>query len=348
MENFDVFAHSLSRFLNPKIFSLEKMSGHCSKSGSVNHELAELANNLEKSVRSFIEIGPVYTPEKIDVPAIEGDGQIFDRFPIFQRRFCLTVVRSAGEIKEHMKTFGPVTFCFDPKAILELGPIPVLYFPQIHKHSKGGFDTSLTIVHEIRKVISLLRDLELLAYSGKKKELDKIENSDPRFIPISNYRKYVSKLLSIQNLSSERLKQMERSLHVASACMYPSGSSSVDLGPFEYFQEREWRIMLGTSVGPLMSSEEISDHEQRSLSLLNPEYFDEHVDFLEGHRIKSEPRIRFCRKFSAHFRKVFFDAVTHVFVDKFCKNIQAKQWQCTLAYLDNRFDLQVVDAFETK
>lgn len=350
MDGSDNFAHSTGGTISERLATLISMGQRVASDSAVNSERRAVALELSRLITAFTTIGPILTPEIIKVPSISDQTTTRDEFELYQRRFCLTVVKDLDEIAAHMRVFGPLTFRLDPAKMFQLGPIPVIYYPRQNEGEDSGFDTALTVVHELHSSLNLLRDLELVAFSGTDNHLRRIERVIPSFEPINDYKRWLARYLSNVGITSIELKQMERALHVAGSCMYPSGYERTehgkkDAGAFDFFREREWRIIGGATANQINSTESLNASDISLLTQLDSDFFKGQFHFLEGNVVRDFSCLELCKKFSESFKQRFFAAVVDVRLEKYCLDIQDEHLQAAIKKLSEQFTVLPIEAF---
>jgi hypothetical protein len=311
METFEYFAHTTGGHLAPVIQSDSIVSRMPARWTN------DLATDAGRLIKLFLEVGPILTPEYIDIPTINFGDRQSEGFPVLQNRFCMTVVRNETDIARHMSIFGPITFCLRPSQAFMLGPVSVSYIPAVNEDERLGLDTSLGIVHRLRELSSFLQDIELLGFSQDDEVLRLIEEQRPECFPIGQVRQKVLEILSILRMDHSRLLQLDRTIHAVAQGFYPSGATSqVRNKYFKFFWEREWRVIAGVALGRDRATIPLTDELRASLMDINYSYFGSPIDRFDLGCPLSSRVVDDCRRFSPSFIDHFLTAIETVFIDR--------------------------------
>lgn len=297
----DCFAHTTGYHLIPQL--LQDAPERCSR------DLAQLLN-------LFLDIGPLMTPEIITIPEVKTTCGSRDSFQIYQRRFCVTVLNDVEDVAKHMAVFGPVTFCLKPADIFRLGPIAVSYIGFANKLGSGDFDTSVGIIHELRVLQNFLQEIDLVAFSASKEQLKRISELEPKLSNIEEQRTQLKMILSAMKIDEAALRQMELTIHVIGHSLYPSGAEQRASWWFNYFREREWRIISGLEVDNVVSGVSLSNDERSRIENYAPSRFDSYIEHDDGKCKKLHKISNLTKKFSSEFFEIFFSSVFHICIDE--------------------------------
>ena len=325
MEDFEYFAHTTG--------------GHLSRSllnDSSNRQVStrwsrESAANASRLIELFLRAGPILTPEIIDIPRVKIGNRYSEGFPVFQKRFCMTVVRHESDIARHMTLFGPITFCLKPRHVFMLGPISVSYIPSENEDEHQGIDSALGIVHRLREISSFLQEIDLLGFSQDAKVLRLVEQQRPEFVPILKMRRHLTEILQKLQMDRPRLQQLERTIHAVAHGLYPSGASSpLRKRYFEFFWEREWRIIAGLSLGESQGISFLSNELRNALLDINHAYFGASIERGELGRSFPTRMVCACRRLSPSLSDRFRDAIEAVYIDADLLNCNTSSFQETI------------------
>ena len=177
------------------------------KHSSKSESLGVLKSILDNGLFLTFENIPVIWEDKFGI----GNKRSLS---IKQYRFCLTAITNHDELIDHCNKFGNIGLEFDLDFIIKLGGFPVFYVPSPHVNST-----------DIREYIGI----SLLYRIGEMQEILEF---------IHRHKLFVSPDIDIENvLGAIRL--------LGNICYPTTGSSTKNSAVYNYYNEREWRIIHG-------------------------------------------------------------------------------------------------------
>lgn len=229
--------------------------------------------------KSFLEIGPLLTYEKISFPLFGKNGvRDLAATSIEQLRFCLTAL-GPREIYDHSAVFGAFSFAFDQQLIRLCGGFPVIYVPgpissgiEIQTQSTVGSN----FIHQLRDVVVLLQEL---IHLQDLIEINREDLTEQILIEADRLSGHVS-LAQIEIVldfllgSKVSFAFMLEALQFSSNFFYHADSSRVhkllDVYDLAYYTQREWRLVAGLLSDVGTTDEALSPTEARSLAQIHP------------------------------------------------------------------------------
>lgn len=106
-------------------------------------------------LKSMIDFGLVLAPELIKFTEEETSSTI----QIGQKRICFTDIEQS-KIKEHSDIFGRFSIVFNHTTALEMGAMPVFYFPEYEKDAPGLTNLTSTLICRLGELNNLLKALD--------------------------------------------------------------------------------------------------------------------------------------------------------------------------------------------
>lgn len=216
-----------------------------------------------------------------------------------QRRICFTNLRPS-ELKDHKKIFGPLSVEFVATAFVQIGGVPVMYFPRLKDRQKGAEGIGASMIARLADIHGLLatlskleqqvlkgRQFEMFGTSAAGKRFGQATFSEDENATISRFLACIHAYASIPPFEDLR------GAMTAIAALFYYLDDSKYTGPLGYYKQREWRI-LGLAGGGRRLTQVATEEQQRELVRLNEAFFLKKMRFVAG----EDEMVRHC-----HFYK---------------------------------------------
>lgn len=241
-------------------------------------------------LNSIIDIGLVLVPEMISMDEHFEDGTS-NTLRIGQKRLCLSDIES-GKLWEHSKKFGRFAIEWQHSVAMELGAMPVFYFPEVAKGAVGLTNLSGTLICRLAETVSLLKTLKDFLDHARESNLE---------LPTPVEQKETGAQLLLDTASTKRLLEhlnanyrgffeLEANIRALAQLFVPTHNSTYT-DSLNYYRQREWRIISDIEARGAATSRELTEAEKKRVASINASFFEKEVDTITGR----DMRINQCR-----------------------------------------------------
>lgn len=238
-------------------------------------------------LESILDIGLLLTPEERTAPKFRD----LKETKFLQHRVCFTALRRE-ELPRHEKTFGSFSFEFNPANLREFGVLPAFYLSISLPNGELLHWAGASVLRSLVATRAML-DKMLKKRDGGTEEEKKLIYELHAGRPESN--------------NEVELRELDWALDAILNLYYPTEDLNHNsyLG---YYEQREWRITPNFAKNREWHYPKVDGHPKENLRQLNPNFFDHHLDLING------PRINECRSFSKVGEKLLLEKASCLLV----------------------------------
>ncbi len=203
---------------------------------------------------------------------------------IGQKRICFTDLPSS-ELTGLAKAFGWFAIEYSHAAALEMGAMPVFYFPEVQKDAPGLSNLSGILICRLAETVALLKTLAELK--------DAVARSDPSQ-PMHITQAETGERLELDVQNTKRLVNhldknyrgfftLSANVRALSQLFCPTHNSAY-ADPLAYYRQREWRIISDISAHNKPTWRMLTDDEKATVMQINSNFFGKIIEAFTGPR----------------------------------------------------------------
>jgi hypothetical protein len=232
-------------------------------------------------LRSIIDIGLVLAPEFIQFDETFDDGTEAT-LRMGQKRICLSDIES-NRLFDHSRVFGRFSIEWSHSTALEMGAMPVFYFPEVVKSAPGLTNLTGTLIGRLAETVNLLRTLDELLGALKSSDPSKpmvvrqAETGEEVWLDVAN----TQRLLDHLNKRYRGFFPLSANLRGLSQLFCPTHNSSYT-DPLTYYRQREWRIISDIVSHGTYTFRELTEEEKGRIACVNSAFFNREIDTFTG------------------------------------------------------------------